>query len=78
MRREDLLSRIRAIPFTERTAMLVCSIVEQDHQAFAAVAGLVRLITTMSRGLNVQKRYALAERLRSAADQLEQSHELAQ
>ena len=63
---------LMALPYSERLAMLMCSILDHDkHNAVVALINLVRATYVLSRYLSVEQKFHLAERMRDFADQIE-------
>jgi hypothetical protein len=73
MRRDELNDALWSMPSSERMAVLVCSVFDSNkgNNAFAAVKGVIGLVSVMSRYLSVPNKFKLAEMLRDAADAME-------
>lgn len=52
--------------------MLICSVVERDPGAVRPIAGLIAFAVRMANMLPIESRVVLAERMRDAADEIEQ------
>jgi hypothetical protein len=65
---------LRQVPFATLMSEIIFRTIEDGRVATAANAGMIELIRQMAQGLSEQQRFALAERLRDLADQLEQPH----
>jgi hypothetical protein len=68
---ENLKDKIWQLPHLDRVAILACSIIANEREAFAASSGLVALAAHMARGYGAQNKLRLAEFLRSTADALD-------
>lgn len=63
--------RVWRMPFDERMAMLLCSVIQHDSEAMAAVHGMIAMIERMTVYYTSRQRIELAERMRDAADRIE-------
>jgi hypothetical protein len=68
----DLSEALWSLSLEDRVGMLIVSIIEHDPEAIAAVNAMIAMTLRMSKGLSVVNRVCVAERLRDAADTLEQ------
>jgi len=63
---------LRNVELTDLLTAIVFRVIENDRDAATATGGMIELIRRMSQGLSEKKRFALAEKLRDLADQIEQ------
>jgi len=68
---EDLHRAICAMPHAERMAILVCSVIERDGEAVAAVNGLIELIANMTQRYSLTSKLQITENLRGVADNID-------
>jgi hypothetical protein len=71
---ENCKKQIWQMPYLDRVNILALSIVGKEREAFAAVNGLIALVSRMSKEYSVAKRLMVAEAMRTAADIMD--HEL--
>lgn len=72
---ESLRAQIWEMPYLDRTAILVASIIQHDGEAVICADGLIRLAATLSSGCSTANRLRISETLRSAADALDHEPE---
>jgi hypothetical protein len=66
---DEIKNAIWDLPFAERASMLTLSIIERhQNEPGAAVIALIELISRLSQYFSEDKRFRLADRLRTAAD----------
>jgi hypothetical protein len=66
---DQIKAGLRRLPYSERCALLTLSIVEHHkNEPIAAVLGFIELASRLSQYFNEDKRYRVADRLRTAAD----------
>ncbi len=63
-----LKAKLRQLDYIDRISLLTCSIIEHHKEPISAVLGLIELISRLSQYFNEDKRFRLADRLRTAAD----------
>jgi hypothetical protein len=72
MTQDELTDAIWALEFSERAALLVCSIIDKNkHNPVAPVLAIVDLTNVMASYLNSHDRVRVANALRDCADLLE-------
>ena len=66
---EFLKAKLWQLPYSERMAMLTLSIIDHNkNEPVAAVIALIELVSRLSQYFSEDKRFRLADRLRTAAD----------
>jgi hypothetical protein len=68
---QDVRELVMALPHKERMALLIMAAIENRQDALPVVAAVVRLAAIMAKGMSLENRYAIAERMRTAADGIE-------
>jgi hypothetical protein len=68
---EHLKKRIWDSPRLDRNCLLVMSVIDDHHEAYAASAGLIALSAHMAQSYSVENKLRLAEFLRTTADVLD-------
>jgi hypothetical protein len=73
--RINLKEILLALPYAERAAMLVCSIIEEHKNSpVAPVIHMVKASKVMALHLNTNDRIRVANAFRDAADEVENRH----
>jgi hypothetical protein len=68
--RVNLRDLLRALPYEDRVALLICNVVEfeRDNDAFSSVQRMASITSVMATFLSCNNRFRFAELLRDCAD----------
>jgi len=68
---EELKAAVMAMPFVDRSCLLIMSVMQHEKEPVAVVNGLIGLISEMLRYYSTSQKYLVASKLRDIADNLE-------